>query len=476
MEWILTGLGVGLVAALVVAGALWARLGAERATGLARDDRLARAEQETQELKSRAEQAEGAATALKVKIAELEAHADALVHQHAADLSSSETLHREREASLERRERDLKAELEELRRRMQDTFKSLAAEALSQSTQEFLKLASERFRSQHQQGAAELEDRKQGIEQLLKPIADALKRTDEKIGAMEQKRAEAYGGLMEQVRQMASEGAALRGETNKLVRAIREPHVRGRYGEIQLRRVAELSGMQAYCDFSEQESLRDQDDRLLRPDMIVKLPSGRQVVVDAKANLKPYLDALEAAEPALAEASLHAFADGIADQAKKLSAKGYWKHYEGSPEFVVMFVPGDQFVDAALAKRPDLLEYAASHRVLLASPSSLIALLHAVAVAYQEQRLAKEAAELRELGTQLHERFAAAMDHISGLGGSLRNAVERYNKFVGSYEQRLEPTLRKFEENGIKGAKEIPLVEVVSVATRDVRSLPAGGS
>lgn len=472
MEWMLIALGVGLLAALVTAGWLWARLGAERASGAGREARLGELERELTTARSRADAAATEATALKVKIAELEAHADALVTQHAADLSSAEALHRERESAMERREHDLKVEFDDARRRMQDTFKSLAAETLAQSTQEFLKLAGERFRSQHQQGTADLDERKQGIEQLLKPIAEALKRTDEKLGAMEQKRAEAYGGLMEQVKQMASEGSALRGETSKLVRAIREPHVRGRYGEIQLRRVAELSGMQAYCDFSEQETLRDEDDNLLRPDMIVKLPGGRRIVVDAKANLKPYLDALEAPDAAQADEALHAFADGIAEQAKKLAGKNYWKRLEGGHEFVVMFVPGDQFVDAALAKRPDLLEYAASHRVLLASPSSLIALLHAVAVVYQEQRLAKEAAELRELGAQLHERFAAAMEHMAKLGGALRNSVDHYNRFVGSYEQRLEPTLRKFEESGVKGTKDIPIVEIISTAAREARSLP----
>lgn len=465
-------LGVGLVAALVVGGWLWARCEAERAARAGLEERIAEADRELTAARARVDAATGEATVLKVKIAELEAHADALVTQHKSDLASAEMLHRERESALERREHDLKIELEDARRRMQETFKSLAVEALGQSTHEFLKLAGERMRSQQQQGVAELDERRQGIEQMLKPIAEALKRTDEKLGALEARRSEAYGGLMEQVKQMAAEGSALRAETSKLVRAIREPHVRGRYGEIQLKRVAELSGMQAYCDFSEQESLRDADDRLLRPDMVVRLPGGRQVVVDAKANLKPYLDALEATDAAQAETALQSFADGMADQAKKLSSKGYWKHYDGSPEFVVMFVPGDQFVDAALAKRPDLLEYAASHRVLLASPSSLIALLHAVAVAYQEQRLAQEASELRVLGAELHERFAAAMEHVAGLGGSLRSAVERYNKFVGSYEQRLEPTLRKFEESGIKGSKEIPLVEVVSAATREVRSLP----
>lgn len=472
MEWMLVVLGAAVLGTMVVAGMLWARLGAERASASSREERLSQAERERGEAQTRAEVVASEATALKVKVAELEAQADALVRQHSADLAAAKALHREREVALERRENDLKVDLEMTRGRMQETFKSLAAEALGQSTQEFLKLAGERLRSQQQAGAADIEARKQGIEQLLKPIADALKRTDEKLGAMEEKRAEAYGGLMEQVRQMAAEGAALRGETGKLVRAIREPHVRGRYGEIQLRRVAELSGMQSYCDFAEQETLRDQDDRLLRPDMIVKLPGGRQVVVDAKANLKPYLDALEAPDHAQADAALHAFADGIADQAKKLAAKNYWKNYDGSHEFVVMFVPGDQFVDAALSKRPDLLEYAASHRVLLASPSSLIALLHAVSVAYQEQRLAKEALELRKLGVELHERFSSAFEHIQKLGGSIRNAAEHFNKFVGSYEQRLEPTLRKFEESGVKGAKELPVVEVISTNVRETRLFP----
>jgi DNA recombination protein RmuC len=351
---------------------------------------------------------------------------------------------------------------------MREAFRAMSAESLSKSAQDFLKLAEQRLSAQHKDGAAEIERRRIAVEQLVKPIEETLKKTGEHLAAIEKERTGAYSGLVEQVRAMSEGNTRLRDETGKLVRALREPQVRGRYGEIQLKKVAELAGMRPYCDFVEQETTRGEDGAAMRPDMIVKLPNGREVAVDAKANLKPYLDAMEATEPERVEAALKAFADGIAMQAAALARKGYWKLYDGSPEFVVMFVPGDQFVDAALSRRPDLLEFAANLRVLLASPSSLIAMLRAVHIGYQEHRLAEDALILRDLGSELHERMTTAMGYVSKLGGALNTAVERYNEFVGSYERRLEPTLKKFEEAGVKSGKELPEVPQVVVRARGV--------
>jgi DNA recombination protein RmuC len=354
---------------------------------------------------------------------------------------------------------------------LRQSFGKLAADALQQSTEQFLRLAEQKLASKAGEAAADMDKRREAVEKLIRPIAETLHKTDEKLAAMESERVRAYAGLAEQVKAMQGEGAALRGETAKLVKALREPQVRGRYGEVQLKRVAELAGMRAYCDFVEQSSATGDDGVVRRPDMIIKLPNGRELVVDAKANLKPYLDAMEAVTPDEADAHLCRFADGIAEQARKLSKKGYYADYQGSAEITVMFVPGDQFVDAALSKRPDLLDFAASHNVILASPSSLIALFRAVAVGFREAKLAVEAAELLELGRTLHERASVALEHVGKLGRALESAVKSFNAFVGSYESRLEPTFRQFEATGVRSAKELPVLEQVT-QTPKVLGLP----
>jgi DNA recombination protein RmuC len=247
--------------------------------------------------------------------------------------------------------------------------------------------------------------------------------------------------------------------------------VRGRYGEMQLKRVAELAGMSAYCDFCEQDSTMDGDGNALRPDMLVKLPSGRVVVVDAKTNIRGYLDALQAGTTAEADGHLERFAKHVADQAAALARKQYWRQYDGSPEFVVMFIPGDQFIDAALARQPEILESAARQGVILASPSTLIGLLRAVHVGYKEQKLAAAAEELKRLGVEFHDRAAVAFGHIADLGGLLERTVNKYNEFVGSYRSRLEPTLRKFEEEGAKSGKELPAAVEVTVRVREGQGL-----
>jgi DNA recombination protein RmuC len=239
-----------------------------------------------------------------------------------------------------------------------------------------------------------------------------------------------------------------------------------------LKRVAELAGMSPFCDFAEQDQTRSLDGAPLRPDMIVKLPSGRVVVVDAKTNIQSYMDAIGAATPEDAEVCLDRFAKHVAEQATALAKKKYWAQYDGSPEFVVMFIPGDQFVDAALTRQPEILENAAQQGVILASPATLIGLLRAVAVGYAEERLAAQATELLVLGKELHERFAVAMAHAERLGKAINGAVESYNDFVGSYERRLEPVMRKFEESGVKSGKELPAVEEVVVRARKVEGTP----
>jgi DNA recombination protein RmuC len=308
------------------------------------------------------------------------------------------------------------------------------------------------------------------VERLLAPISETLKKTDEKLAAIERERTESYAALRTQVQSMAQASEQLRGETGKLVKALREPHVRGRYGEWQLRRVAELAGMTAYCDFKLQSEQTTGDDEKQRPDMVVRLPNQRHIVVDAKTNIQAYIDAVHADTPDEQQQQLDRFARHVSDQIKDLARKRYWANEPGSPEFVVMFIPGDQFVDAALSRRPEILDEAIRLNVLIASPSSLIGLLRAVAVGYGEQRLAAEAATLRELGKELHERASAAFEHVAKLGKAIESAGDHFNNFVGSYERRLEPTLRRFEEANVKSAKELPEPKPVSTQLR----LPSG--
>lgn len=371
-----------------------------------------------------------------------------------------------RDEAAAQREADLRAFVLQAEGKLREAFGAAAGEQLKAAGQQFLTLAQEKLAGTLKQGEAAMAQQRDKVEGLVKPIVETLTRTDEKLVAMQKEHAASGATLRQQVEQMTASNRQLQKETGQLVQALREPRIRGAYGEIQLKRVAELAGMREYCDFVEQDQTTDGEGRRLRPDMVINLPNQRQIVVDAKANIQPYLNALQAATPEAADACLEQFADGIARQAADLGKKAYWTNYDGSAEFVVMFVPGDQFVDAALARRPDLLDFAASHRVILASPSTLIALLRAVAVAFREQRLTQHAQELLDLGKQLHERAAVAVGHAEKLGDKLQQAVGHYNQFVGSYQTRLEPALERFEELGAASGKDRPKLEPVTVTVR----------
>lgn len=337
-----------------------------------------------------------------------------------------------------------------------------AHEALKEK---FQALAGDILQRTQQAACGELDQRRVAFDQLLKPMAETLRATQDKISQLDKNSAAVGASIREQLENTSKITEQLRGETRKLGDALRRPEVRGRYGELQLKRVAELAGMSQYCDFALQEQLTDTDGNALRPDMIVRMPSGRSVAIDAKTNLQAYIDAAQAGE-ADRDRHLDRFAQHVADQAKKLADKGYWRDLQGSPEFVVMFMPAEHFLDAALARRPALLEDAARRGVILATPATLIALLRAVAVGYKEERLAQAAEELRELGRKLHEQAATAFEPLDKLARHLENAMEAYNQFVGSYQSRLRPTLLRFEEAGVKGKRELPAIETVSARAR----------
>lgn len=375
-------------------------------------------------------------------------------------------------------ERDLaRQRLEDARageQQLRSTFTALAGEALSAAKQDFLQLAGKQFEADRQRASAELDQRRAAVDQLVKPIADTLKKADEKLEKLERERVGAYHSLLEQVKGMGETGAALRQETARLVQALRAPQVRGRYGEIQLQRVVELAGLREYCDFDLQCTTRDGDGRALRPDMVVRLPNERVIAVDAKTSLDAYLDALEATDPERQEQALERFARHVLEQANGLANKRYWDQFEHGPEFVVMFIPGDQFVDAALARKPELLDLAAQSRVVIASPSTLIGLLRAVHVGWREKDLSDSAEELFGLGRELHERMSVVMGHAQTLGKAIQQAAGAYDKFVGSVDRRMMPTLRRFEEKGAKSARDVPELKELNVTVRSVESLPEG--
>jgi DNA recombination protein RmuC len=385
---------------------------------------------------------------------------------HRAELLKQEEIYRERQAALEQQKHTLEIELRNKLEEVSTRFDALAGKALKAANEEFFRRTEALVASERQKAAAEIELKKAAVDQLLKPISDTLERTGLKLAEIDRARLETASQLAEHLRALSEGNSQLREETGRLVKALREPQVRGRYGEMQLRRVAELAGMQAYCDFSEQQSSIDADGNPLRPDMVVRLPSERVVVVDAKTNIQSYLDALQARDPAEAEACLERFAKHVSDQASALARKKYWLQYDGSPEFVVMFIPGDHFIDAALARQPELLDLAARQKVLLAGPATLIGLLRAVAVGYQEQRLARDAAELRQLGMELHDRASLAFGYASELGTLIERLSTKYNQFVGSYQTRLEPTLRKFESTGTRSGKELPEIKPIESRPR----------
>jgi DNA recombination protein RmuC len=298
------------------------------------------------------------------------------------------------------------------------------------------------------------------------PLHDALARMDAKLAQIEQDREHARGALDEQLR-------ALGGQTRALTAALRQPHTRGRWGELQLRRVVELAGMTAHCDFVEQASVRDDDGGLLRPDLVVKLPGGRQVIVDAKAPLHAFLDASEAEDETTRTAALAAHARLLREHLRRLSAKAYWDQLDATPEFVLLFLPGEHFWNAALEADPALLEEGARQSVLVATPTTLIALLRAVAYGWQQERVAEDARAVAQLGRDLHRRLETFAEHLQRVGRGLQTAVRAYDGAVGSFEHRVLPGARRLAEHGVVAAdRELPALERVDPAMRRI-DLPA---
>ncbi len=332
--------------------------------------------------------------------------------------------------------------------RLTDAYKGLSTQALKENNRIFMDLAQTTLARFVDKARSDMDQRAQAVDSMLKPLHTALERYEHQAKDIEQARQNAYGELRQQVHHMAAAQDRVHHETRRLVKALQVPHVRGRWGETTLRRVAELSGMQAHCDFFEQPTVPGEDNRM-RPDMIVQLPGNRRIIVDAKVPLSAYLDALEAPEPAKRDALLDRHAAQIAAHIQQLSRKAYWSQFETTPEFVVLFIPGENFFAAALSRNPSLIEDGIQRQIVLATPTTLIALLKAVAFGWRQQQAAENADTVSRLGRTLYERLKTMTRHLQQMGRDLDRCVGSYNRMVGSMERRVLTSARQFEDLGV---------------------------
>ncbi len=338
---------------------------------------------------------------------------------------------------------------------LRDSFAALSRDALERNNRAFLDLAQTKLGEFQQSARVELDGRHKAIADLVQPLKESLARVDGKLQEVEKERAGSNAKLDEQLRALAHTQQSLQVETNKLVRALRSPNQRGRWGEVQLRSVVERSGMVPYCDYVEKESVTS-DGRRLTPDMIVRLPNGACIVIDSKVPIDAYLTAAETQDDAKKESLLKEHARQLRDHIRTLGAKSYWSRFSPTPELVVMFLPGDPLLSMALQTDPSLFEFAVDQRVIPASPLTLIALLRTVATAWQQQRLAANAEEIQAMGRELYERLTTMADHVVQVGTHLKRAGAAYDDFVGSLDSRVMVSARRFRELGISAAKELP--------------------
>lgn len=366
----------------------------------------------------------------------------------------------------EQLEHERKESLDRAAERFKAAFETVAGQSLRSNSEVFLKLAREHLGQHQQHAVAALTEREKAIETMLAPIREALGKTEQQMLRIEKERAETFGSLRTSLETVTLGQQALQRETRTLVNALRRPEVRGQWGEMTLRRLAELAGMVEHCDFSEQVHIRTEEGNL-RPDMIVHMPDGRDLVVDVKTPLDAYLEAVDAVNDELRGIALRRHAQGLAERVRQLGAKNYWSQFEKSPDFVILFIPGDQFLSAALAELPNLLEDAIRQDVIIATPSSFIALLKTVAYGWRQTALAQNAEIIRTLAEDLYKRLAVFTSHLGKLGRNLGSSVDSFNSAVGSLERQVLPGARKFTELGVRPDREIEVIEPVDRLVRE---------
>jgi DNA recombination protein RmuC len=449
------------VVGLAFGAALGWMMAAARTRGAAADT--------IRQLEGRASAAEAGAQELRAQIAPLKLETEALE----AALRQAESARAGSEARIAEMQRGVelqRATLDSARDRLSETFKALASEALRATNEDFLKLAAERLGAVHEQTQAGLSRTQSAIAGIVEPVKESLVRVDRQLQEIEGARREAYGQLTAQVGSLAGAQRALHAETANLAQALKSPVVRGRWGEIQLRRVVELAGMEEYCDFDEQVGIGGGENGTLRPDMVINLTGGRQIAVDAKASLQAYLEALESTSEEVHTAKLKEHSQQVRARVSELAARNYAQRLGRSVEFVVLFIPGEVFFSAALRAAPELIEESAAKGIILASPTTLLAMLKAVVYGWREQRLADNAQRISEVGRELHERLTRMVEHLGRLGQSLEKSVEAFNGAVGSLNSRVMPSAQRLSELGAAGSRELEMIEPVDERPRLVAS------
>ena len=449
-------IGLGLLTGLFIgAGMAWAivasREKASRATALGLAGmRTAAAEALEQETRQQLALAKNESTALGEKL-----------EKYRAAWTTAKTRLEETEKNL----KEQRALLDQAELKLTETFKSVAAQALAMNNKGFLILAEENFKGIKQEATADLEARKVAIAALMKPVSETLVSYQKETKELEAKRLKEIGAVGEQLRTVAETQVLLHTETSRLVNALKSPQVRGRWGEIVLQRTAELAGMTPYCDFVVQESQSTEAGRI-RPDMVVKLPERREVVVDSKVPLGGFMEAIEAHTEEQRNLALDKHAKQVKKHVDTLSAKEYWGQFPSTPEFVVLFIPNDSFLAAAAERDPDLIEYALKNKIVIATPSTFIALLRAIEHGWRQQKGVENALVITKLGQELSERFGTLVEHLRKIGGALGKAMDSYNAAVGSFEHQLLPSARRFKDLGAVGRKEIEKLELVDKPAR----------